>query len=155
MFNKINKIIISKILIKKTFKFLQKHGYNYNESHAIWAGIDHMDEFKITNVFFPIQTNLPCSYEVDEDEEHKINVKLNELSIVAIAQIHTHPRHAFHSSTDNEWPSVILPGSISVVIPNYGFIEIFDIDAWEIFIYDGLNWQQISKMEAKELFHVI
>ena len=50
---------------------------------------------------------------------------------MAIAQIHTHPRDAFHSSTDNEWPSVILPGSISVVIPNYGFIEIFDIDAWK------------------------
>lgn len=155
MFNKINKIIISKILIKKTFKFLQKHGYNENESHAIWAGIDHIDEFKITDVFFPIQTNLPFSYEVNEDEEHKINVKLNKLSIVAIAQIHTHPVNAFHSSTDNEWPSVILPGSISVVIPNYGFIEIFDIDTWEIYMYDGLNWQHVSKMEAKKLFRII
>jgi hypothetical protein len=35
------------------------------------------------------------------------------------AQVHTHPREAFHSSTDDAWPIVHLEGFLSLVIPEF------------------------------------
>jgi hypothetical protein len=34
--------------------------------------------------------------------------------------VHTHPRKAFHSSTDDDFPIVHTPGFLSLVIPDFG-----------------------------------
>jgi hypothetical protein len=155
MFEKINRVEISRNILARTFEFLQRHGHDGNESHAIWVGSEKNNVFVISDVWFPAQTNYPIFYEVSEDEEFRINVELNKKLLTTISQIHTHPGSAFHSETDDDWPSVVLPGSLSVVIPDFGFIEIDDIDSWEVYQYDGENWRHVPKTEVKKLFQII
>ena len=154
MFNNIKKIIFPKEILKRTFDFLQSNGFNHNESHALLVGTITHEIFSISDVWFPKQIVSPISYEVSEEEEFRINVELNKQKITTIAQIHTHPGNAFHSSTDDDWPSIALPGSLSIVIPDFGFIDIDDLDLWEVFQYDGKQWRHISKDEVKQLFQI-
>lgn len=155
MFETIQRIEISKDVIARTFEFLQHHGNNENESHAIWVGSEKDNRFRILDVWFPEQTNTFVSYEVSEEEEYRINVELNKQGLTIISQIHTHPGNAFHSETDDDWPTVVLPGSLSVVIPNFGFIEIDDLDSWEVYQYNGEDWKHVSKTEVRELFQIM
>ena len=36
------------------------------------------------------------------------------------AQVHSHPREAYHSDTDSAYPVATLDGSLSIVLPYFG-----------------------------------
>lgn len=153
-FYKIRKITIPRNILSSTFDFLRKYGNENLESHALWVGKIISDTFAITAVWFPEQINTIVSYEVPEDEIHRINVKLNELGLTALVQVHTHPTRAFHSNTDDEGSFLVLAGSYSLVIPNFGFIKEDDLDQWMLYRYDGKDWIDVNKREVKELFQI-
>lgn len=151
----ITKVILPTDILDKTFSFLQKYGHQRLESHALWVGKEEKDTFQITDVWYPDQESTSINYEVSEDEEFKINVRLYNENMTIIAQIHTHPGDAFHSSLDDEGSALSLPGSLSVVIPDFGFIESTNIDYWEVFQYINEKWKHISKKEVKKTFKII
>lgn len=151
----VKKIHMPKTILNSTFEFLQKYGSEYLESHALWVGQKTNTVFKVSDVWFPKQTNTPISYEVSEEEEFRINKKLNNENLSVMCQIHTHPGIAFHSNTDDEGSALVLPGSLSVVIPDYGFIQKDDFSMWEVYIFDGAHWCHLRKEEANELFQII
>ena len=144
-----NKVLLS------TFYFLRKNGERKLESHAIWVGKENLSTFKVLDVWFPKQSNDFISYEVLDEEVHRINVRLNKLGLTAIAQVHTHPCSAYHSTTDDNWPILVLPGSFSVVIPDYGFIEEENLDEWAVYRYNGTEWFHISNAGGEALFQII
>lgn len=153
-FYQIKKITIPKNILNSTFVFLRKHGNQNLESHALWVGKIVRDAFTITEVWFPKHINTIISYEVPEDEIHRINVKLNELGLIALVQVHTHPTNAFHSNTDDEGSFLVLAGSYSLVIPDFGFIKEDDLEQWVLYQYDGKDWNKVSNKEVKELFQI-
>lgn len=153
-FYNIRKITIPKNILSSTFDFLRKYGNENLEAHALWVGKIVSDAFTVTDVWFPEQINTIVSYEVPEDEIHRINVKLNELGLTALVQVHTHPTRAFHSDTDDEGSFLVLAGSYSLVIPNFGFIKEDDLDQWILYRYDGKDWNDVNRIEVRELFQI-
>ncbi len=155
MIGNIKKIDITKSILNSTFEFLQGHGQRDLESHALWVGQKTDAVFRVSDVWFPEQTNTPISYEVPEEEEFRINKKLNDESLAVMCQIHTHPSYAFHSNTDDEGSALVLPGSLSIVIPDYGFIQKDDFSMWEVYVFDGTHWCHLRREEVNELFQII
>jgi hypothetical protein len=153
--NKIKQIEIPRNILVSTFDFLQECGMASLESHALWVGEDKEDIFYVSDVWFPEQLNSSISYEVPEEEEFRINRKLNEMKLTIISQVHTHPGSAFHSSIDDEGSELALPGSLSVVIPNFGFIQSDNLDEWEVYRYTGTLWKHVSKNEVRRLFRIM
>lgn len=151
----IKNIHLSKDILNDTFSFLQRFGKIELESHALWIGKKNNNIFEITDVWFPKQENTPISYEVSEDEEFRINLQLSKENKTIIAQIHTHPGEAFHSNTDNEGSALSLPGSLSIVIPDFGFIEPNNLDDWKVFQYIHEKWIILSNQEVKGIFKII
>lgn len=152
---KIKEVQVPRKVLNSTFEFLRKYGKYSLESHALWVGNDESNIFCVSDVWFPKQYNSSISYEVPEKEVHRINVELNELDLTAIAQVHTHPSSAFHSCTDDHWSMLVLPGSFSIVIPNYGFIKEDNLNEWSIYRYNGREWLNVYKKEVKVLFQII
>jgi hypothetical protein len=151
----ISRIELPKPVIKRTFDFLRQHGQEQNEAFAIWVGRTKRMTFEITDAWFPLQENTPISYEVPADEIHRMNVKMNSMRLLAIAQVHSHPGGAFHSHTDDENASLQLPGSFSIVIPDFGFVKRdHDTDLWAVFRYTGKDWLRVSKRTVKETFRI-
>ncbi|KKM85300.1 hypothetical protein LCGC14_1290430 [marine sediment metagenome] len=70
--------------------------------------------------------------------------------------MHTHPDGAFHSCIDDEYPILTLPGSLSIVIPDFANIKIRSILS-EMMVYRLIinEWKLQSKEEVKDLFKII
>lgn len=152
----INKIILPETVVKNTIKVFRDYGNQYLEACALWVGVDSKKVFYIKEVWFPPQENSIIEYYVSDIDVHQINVKLNKNNYSAIAQLHTHPDGAFHSCVDDEYPILALPGSLSIVIPDYANIQTkFILN--EMFVYRLIfnEWKLQSTEEVKELFKIV
>ncbi len=58
-------------------------------------------------------------------------------------QVHTHPREAFHSSTDDNFPLIHTPGFLSLVIPNFGLGPVGFRDAYLAEIQGDGSWRRV------------
>lgn len=50
---------------------------------------------------------------------HRLNVWLHKNGERLIAQVHSHPTEAFHSSMDDDYAVVTAAGSLSLVVPDF------------------------------------
>ncbi len=155
--NNITSVNISKSVIKNTFDGLRVFGKKQQEGHILWVGLKENSTFLVKEAWISKQSNTLVSYEVSEEEEHHINVQLNKLDWTIIAQVHTHPEDAFHSPTDKEGSALSLPGSLSVVIPNFGFIsDDENLDDWVVFRLQHEEWgDAMDANEVKKLFQIL
>ena len=102
--------------------------YGY-ESFVLWSGMRDGDTFNVAQVHIPEQTSYKLDaglcVRVDGSELHRLNVWLYEAKQIIGVQVHSHPRDAYHSETDDAYPMATLEGSLSIVIPYFGR------DGWE------------------------
>ncbi|MFX0008911.1 MAG: hypothetical protein ACFE9R_01240 [Candidatus Hermodarchaeota archaeon] len=151
----INKINLPYSIIEKTINFFRDLGQDSLEACVIWVGEEQHDLFEVRDVWFPRQENTIISYYIPAIEVHYFNVKLNKNNYSAIAQLHTHPGDAFHSTVDDEHTILSLPGSFSIVFPNFGSIPVNAIDKWVVYrLLDG-QWKYQTKNKVKEVFQII
>lgn len=154
--NSINNIILPETVLRDTFKVFRDYGNHSLEACALWVGFDSKDIFYIKEVWFPPQENSIIDYYVSDIDVHMINVKLNKKNYSAIAQLHTHPNSAFHSCIDDEFSILTLPGSLSIVIPEFGNFPIKS-SLNEMVVYRLIfnEWKLQSKEEVKILFKIV
>ena len=153
---KINKILLPNKVLRKTLNIFREYGNNYLEAFSVWVGEEKGATFAIKNVWFPKQENTMISYFISDIDVHYINVRLNKKRYSIIAQLHTHPRDAFHSCIDNHFSILTLPGSFSIVVPDFGNI-IINKNLSNLEVYRLLNreWKLKSVEEVKILFKII
>lgn len=58
-----------------------------------------------------------------------------------VADVHTHPRHAFFSGTDRDNPMVAEPGHLALVLPDYAQTPFSRraMESWALFEYHGVS----------------
>jgi hypothetical protein len=71
-------------------------------------------------VVHPRHTATPFGHEVNSGWVTSFFVRLRHDRRSTRAQVHTHPRQASHSQTDDRFTLAPAPGFLSLVIPNYG-----------------------------------
>jgi len=151
----INEIRLPYSIVTETFEFFKDNGKYDLETCAIWVGEAYLDIFEVKEVWFPKQENTMISYYIPDIDVHNINVRLNKNKYSAIAQLHTHPREAFHSSVDDDYTILTLPGSFSIVIPDYGNIPNCAIDDWVVYRLLNGEWTLQTKNKVRSLFQII
>ena len=143
--------------IRETEHAIQSVGKRGYESFVLWSGTRDRDTFTVDKVHFPKQTSYKLDdglcVRIDGSELHRLNVWLYTAQQVIGVQVHSHPRDAYHSDTDNTYPIATLDGSLSIVLPFFGR------DGWhpaEIVAYrlGKHGWAQLSG-PLKELIEVI
>jgi hypothetical protein len=102
---------------------LQQVGRQGLEGFALWAGRQDEATFHVEHTIIPAQTGfwLPdgLCVMVDANELHRINVWLYQHTMTLIAQLHSHPTEAYHSTTDNTFPIATTTGCLSLVLPHF------------------------------------
>ena len=115
--------------IRATVEAIRAAGVNGYELFVIWSGTPDGDVFTVAEVHIPDQVSYKLGdglcVRIDGSELHRLNVWLYEAQQVVGAQVHSHPRDAYHSDTDNAYPVATLDGSLSIVLPYFGR------DGWE------------------------
>lgn len=152
---KIDFILLSYTILEETLKKFKEYGKEGLEAFAIWVGIEANNTFKVKEVWVPTQFNTILSYYIPDIDVHRINVDLNKRKYSAIAQLHTHLGDAFHSCIDDNYSILTLPGSFSIVVPDFGNIPIKS-GLNNMVIYRLLNnkWVLQSKSKVNKLFKI-
>ncbi len=152
---KIDLILLPFTILEETLKEFKEYGKEDLEAFAIWVGLEENNAFKIKEVWIPTQYNTMSSYFVPDIDVHTINVDLNKKKYSAIAQLHSHPGDAFHSCVDDSYSILTIPGSFSIVVPDFGYISFRD-SLNDMVVYRLLDnkWVLQSKNRVNKLFKI-
>lgn len=154
----ISKIIMPYQCLVEAYIHMREAGMQRVEGVALFAGIEIENTFKIQKTIVPEQEAMSLEdgllYSVDSDELHRINVWLYENEMSLIAQIHSHPGRAYHSSTDDAYPIVATVGGISVVVPDFASraIELSNCAVYRLSLEN--EWVELSENEKDNLFEI-
>lgn len=158
-FGDIDKVLIPRYRIENMYRYFRFAGANGYECVGLFAGKQRSTVFEITESIVPKQKSFKgevgLMYSVDGEELHKINVELFNKNLILFAQIHTHPRKAYHSEMDDAYPIVATVGSLSIVVPNFAK-ENFSLEKWAVYrLSIEKTWDNLSTNEVKKLITII
>lgn len=139
--------------------FLRAAGKQGKEGMVLWAGIAHEDVFRVTQVIVPqqrgIRTEDGVCVIVDPPELHSINVNLYQAGIRLIAQVHSHPGHAYHSEMDDTYALATTVGSFSLVVPDFACREFSFSDCAVYRLNRNGNWKEVPPQKIKQTLHLV
>lgn len=147
----------------ETQKHLIATGKRGLEGMALWVGIANGSTAKITEVIIPKQqghrTDHGLAVSVPGDELHRINVYLYKTKQRLIAQVHSHPTEAFHSTMDDRYAIATVLGSFSIVVPDFatGPFEIEKFATYRL-LMGRWPWDRAPRwrsVKAKNAAHII
>lgn len=90
-----------------------------SEKVLLWLGRKSDDCYVVDEVFTPIQVAEEDYFRIPEAGIDELMNKLRATRKIIVAQIHTHPREAFHSFADDKWAIVRHQGAYSLVLPYF------------------------------------
>lgn len=111
-------------VVDHTAAAIRNAGDDGYEVFVLWTGVVQGREFMVRQHHIPRQASrhaaVGACVMVGGDELHRLNVWLLEHRQTLGIQVHSHPRDAYHSETDDAHPIVTLFGGLSIVVPHFG-----------------------------------
>jgi hypothetical protein len=151
-------VYVPRPVLKKTTKYLRCYGKQHCEGLLFWSGVqtDGGDIF-ITTCIYPSIANCSAGHaSVDAISGAEVVSETRSRGLIVLAQVHSHPGSAFHSSTDNCNPFVFSEGFFSIVVPCFGKggMEPF----WKCRVYRygrDKKWHELRKEDIQRTFLVV
>lgn len=148
-----DRVFIPSLVVDHTELVLRQAGVQGHEGFAIWAGTLAGGHAHVATVVVPLATSGPGHGEISVETTGRVLNGLDERDLVPMAQLHTHPWRAFLSQTDAIRPVVAVPGFLSIVIPDFGFVDLADIGVWSAHEYVGPGrWRELDGHERSRRF---
>jgi len=108
---------ISRALLEETIAELRASPDK--EKVILWLGKRGTSEYVVDDIFTPIQITDEDFFRIPEEGMNQLMSHLRNVRKMIVAQIHTHPREAFHSNADDRWAIVRHAGAYSLVLPEF------------------------------------
>jgi hypothetical protein len=152
----INKVHISRETLDETIKSLQDYGKHGCEGLVLWLGsIQSDDTCRVEKVLTPPQESINSEdgvgYFVTSETLFTLNKFLSSTGLRLLAQVHSHPGRAYHSTADDRYCIVTLEGGFSIVVPDFGF-GTCDFNKWATYRLINGAWKQLSVKTLRTLF---
>ncbi|MHB8341110.1 MAG: hypothetical protein ACYDB7_08035 [Mycobacteriales bacterium] len=148
-----DRVFIPTLVVDHTELVLRQAGVHGDEGFAVWAGTLADGDAHVATLVIPRASGGATHGEISADTTANLLSALDERDLVPIMQLHSHPRAAFLSEVDAIRPLVAVPGFISVVIPNFGFVDLADIGLWSAHEYGGPDrWHELDHDERMRRF---
>ncbi|MGC4044849.1 MAG: hypothetical protein QM758_13735 [Armatimonas sp.] len=146
-------------VIEETIAHLQKVGLHGYEGITLWVGIQQGETFNVRANVVPAQTvyrsEEGVGVHVDSEELHRINVWLYQSGFRIIAQVHSHPEDAYHSTTDDDYAIAAASGSLSLVVPDFGFRTFTLADCAVYRLMSETGWTYLSQGNVEQLIVIV
>jgi len=99
---RIQAVALEDAVVQSTVKALQIFGSHNLEGLVLWLGLVQPERARVIHAFVPEQQSIAdesgVGYFVNGETLFKLNKKLAETGLRLIAQVHSHPREAYHSA---------------------------------------------------------
>jgi len=144
-------------VVFETQLFLQEAGKSGLEGFVLWLGTIDESKCNIVQTLIPKQKGVQSPFgvyvTVENYELHKINLFLFENKLRLIAQVHSHPVEAYHSTTDDQFPIATELGSLSIVVP-YFASQPFSLMECAIYRLYSEGWIAVSDKDTEKLIEI-
>jgi hypothetical protein len=153
------RVLVSQTLAETTQAHLRKAGNSGHEGLVVWSGVQKGDTFHVRTVTSPEQNPIRTSdgvcVVVEGAALHRLNVWLHKNGERLIAQVHSHPTEAFHSSMDDDYAVVTAPGSLSLVVPDFAKRP-FAVAECAVFRLTAQGrWVEVGSAQARRLITLL
>lgn len=146
---------VAESIIKGTLSHLRKYARQGMEGVGYWVGSYRPLEAEVGELWIPRFEATSVSYDVRPQEMLRLRKELDASGHVLLAQVHSHPGSAFHSSRDDVYAASPWPGFISIVVPNGGRINRPFFEVAEVFeCSGGSQWRRLGPEEKYSRFVV-
>jgi hypothetical protein len=148
-----DRVFVPSLVVDHTELVTRQAGAQGHEGFAVWAGTLAGGDAHVATLLIPRAATDTRHGVVTPETTAAVLTALDERDLVPVLQLHTHPRRAFLSETDAIRPIVAVPGFISVVIPDFGFVDLADVGLWSAHQYVGPGqWRELHPRERARRF---
>jgi len=114
-------LICTNALIDETLEILKKAGRRGSEGIALWLArrSDDDDTVQVVEVLEPLHRAAVDFFHIPPEGMSALMAHLRKTRTKLVAQVHSHPGHAFHSQADDDWAIVRHEGALSFVVPYF------------------------------------
>jgi hypothetical protein len=108
---------IPTVVIQDTLFSLQEAGRRRSEGVVLWLGTRTDTDTRVVEAYVPEQEAARDYFRIHPKAMSELVTHLGATGTFVAAQVHSHPREAFHSLADDEWAIVRHLGALSLVLP--------------------------------------
>ena len=158
--NAVRHVRVSRSVIENMLESMREFGSHGWELLVLWLGEIESGTGRATvrQAFVPKQKPITSEdgvgYFVGGETLFQLNRDLSETGLRLIAQVHSHPREAYHSDADDRYAIVTAQGGLSLVVPDFGFAPP-DPASWAVYRLHGQDWLEVQTKEMQSLFEVV
>jgi hypothetical protein len=155
----IRQVTLTRATISSTLQTMRDHGAHGCEALVLWLGqiSPVAGVASVTFTYVPPQEAISSEdgvgYFVGGNTLFQLNKALSDTGLRLIAQVHSHPKEAYHSAADDRYAIVTANGGLSLVVPNFGNAPPTPT-AWAVYRLDGKKWRELSQVDVERLFKV-
>lgn len=147
--------VITSDILKASADALRSLSDGVRESVVLWVGIEGPDKAYVQRLLVPQQIASAKHFEVSLEERVRIIRELGVSGEKVLAQLHTHPRRAFHSCADDRLALPRHTGAISIVVPHFADDWDGDLSRTSVNCHLGKGaWSELTPEAVSELFEI-
>lgn len=155
----VQEINVPRSIAKDIHEFLRERGTLGIEAVGFWAGVREGNGFDVRAPIIPNQdaesSEHGLAVMIGSQALFDMNVLLHKNGWLLIAQIHSHPGRAYHSSTDDAYSVVTRVGGLSIVVPEFAAGSL-DPRSWAVHRLDErARWQRVPAAQAQTLIRLV
>jgi len=105
--------------ITATIRHLQEAGRRGSECVVLWCGERSDTAITVREIYFPEQIAAEDFFRIPRSSMQHLMTRLRQDNWMIAAQVHSHPKEAFHSEADSRWAIIRHKGAISIVVPHF------------------------------------
>ena len=153
-------ITVERAIINQMLGTMREFGSHGWEVLVLWVGEIELNtgEARVTQAYVPKQKAISnedgVGYFVGGETLFQLNRELSETGLRLIAQVHSHPREAYHSEADDRYAIVTAEGGLSLVVPDFGSAPA-EPASWAVYRLHGRDWRELGPKEVGSLFDVV
>lgn len=149
----IEKFYIPTAVLRETQDYIETHGAENKEAYLFWAGAVADGEAYITTCIYPTANARHGGVKVPLQKMTEINLELRDRDQLVLAQVHSHPGAARHSSVDEEKAVSFHEEFVSIVVPDFGETPVYDLRDCGVYVYTADHgWRLLDDSEVEDRF---
>ena len=148
---------IPRSVIEATSDTMRRFGRERRECYVWWGGYFSSDGS--AQVLTAIYPDMPTDYgriRLGREEFGTLQRELRQLDQALIVELHTHPPGAGgQNAVDAAHAAAPYAGFISIVVPEFGFVDLVDLTCCYVYEYVSKNeWCELDPSEVSKRFVV-
>jgi len=150
-------VTVSLEVVASTLEVLQEYGSQGFDGLVLWLGHVLDGTASVSRALVPDQNPISSEdgvgYFVEGATLFRLNRVLAASGLRLIAQVHSHPTHAYHSEADDRYAIITAEGGLSLVVPNFGKAPL-NPSSWAVYRLSSGDWKHIPGRDAERLIKI-